>query len=76
MPLVDQNGDIQTWVDFSGFTLNHDTGGAIRGPGRVDIFWGSGTYARITAGHMQHDGALYFLVLKPEIVADTLITQE
>jgi len=76
MPLVDRNGDIQTWVDFSGFTLNHDTGGAIRGPGRVDIFWGSGTYARITAGHMQHDGALYFLVLKPEVAGDTLARKE
>ena len=76
MPLVDNNGTIHTWVDFSGFTLNHDTGGAIRGPGRVDIFWGSGTYASITAGHMQHTGALYFLVLKPETVTANLVTQE
>ncbi len=76
MPLVDQNGDIHTWIDFSGFTLNQDTGGAIRGPGRVDIFWGSGTYARITAGHMQHDGALYFLVLKPEAAGDRLVIKE
>jgi membrane-bound lytic murein transglycosylase A len=76
MPLVDNMGAIHTWVDFSGFTLNHDTGGAIRGPGRVDIFWGSGTYASITAGHMQHTGALYFLVLKSDPATDTLVTKE
>jgi membrane-bound lytic murein transglycosylase A len=76
MPLVDRKGEIHTWVDFSGFALNHDTGGAIRGPGRVDVFWGSGTYARITAGHMQHNGALYFLVLKPEAVVDISLSKE
>jgi membrane-bound lytic murein transglycosylase A len=47
--------------------LNQDTGGAIRGPGRADIFWGSGEYAEIAAGHMQEFGSLYFLILKPDI---------
>jgi membrane-bound lytic murein transglycosylase A len=74
MPLIDRDGTIHNWIDFSGFTLNQDTGGAIRGPGRVDVFWGSGTYARITAGHMQHPGTLYFLVLKPD--ADTMAAQD
>ncbi len=65
-PFVGDSGEIQSWMDFGRFVLNQDTGGAIKGPGRADIFWGNGEYAEIAAGHMQHDGALFFLVLKPE----------
>jgi membrane-bound lytic murein transglycosylase A len=46
--------------------LNQDTGGAIRGPGRADLFWGNGPYAEIAAGHLAHTGKLYFLILKPD----------
>ena len=66
IPVVDGSGRIDRWMDFSAFALNQDTGGAIRGPGRVDIFWGDGPYARIAAGHMQHKGAFYLLILDPE----------
>jgi membrane-bound lytic murein transglycosylase A len=65
IPVVDGNGRIDRWMDFSAFALNQDTGGAIQGPGRVDIFWGNGPYARIAAGHMQHEGAFYLLILNP-----------
>jgi len=65
-PLIDSAGNITGWSDFSRFALNQDTGGAIRGPGRSDLFWGNGMYAEIAAGHMQHKGNLYFLVLKPD----------
>ncbi|MFO7715472.1 murein transglycosylase A [Desulfosarcina sp.] len=67
IPVVDGNGRIDRWMDFSAFALNQDTGGAIRGPGRVDIFWGNGPYAQIAAGHMQHKGHFYLLVLAPEM---------
>ncbi|NNK85125.1 MAG: hypothetical protein HKO91_06195, partial [Desulfobacterales bacterium] len=40
----------------------------IRGPGRADLFWGNGKYARIAAGYMQHTGKLYFLVLKQDVM--------
>jgi membrane-bound lytic murein transglycosylase A len=63
-PLVDQDGTIRSWKPFGRFVLNQDTGGAIRGPGRVDLFWGTGPYAETAAGHMNHQGTLYFLVLK------------
>jgi membrane-bound lytic murein transglycosylase A len=66
IPVVDGNGRIDRWMDFSAFALNQDTGGAIRGPGRVDVFWGNGPYAKIAAGHMQHKGSFYLLVLTPE----------
>jgi membrane-bound lytic murein transglycosylase A len=65
-PVVDSSGQIDSWVDCSRFVVNQDTGGAIRGPGRADLFWGSGPYAEIAAGHMAHTGKLYFLVLKPD----------
>ena len=64
-PIIDGSGQIIRWVDFSRFVVSQDTGGAIRGPGRSDLFWGNGMYAEIAAGHMQHKGNLYFLVLKP-----------
>jgi membrane-bound lytic murein transglycosylase A len=67
IPVVDGSGRIDRWMDFSAFALNQDTGGAIRGPGRVDIFWGNGPYAEIAAGHMQQMGSFYLLVLAPEI---------
>ena len=65
-PVVDSSGQIDSWTDFSRFVLNQDTGGAIRGPGRADLFWGNGPYAEIAAGHLAHTGKLYFLVLKPD----------
>lgn len=65
-PLVDSEGRIVEWRDFSRFVLTQDTGGAIKGPGRADLFWGSGPYAEIAAGHMRHSGDLFVLVMKPE----------
>jgi membrane-bound lytic murein transglycosylase A len=44
------------------FVLNQDTGGAIRGAGRVDFFWGRGEEAARLAGPMQQRGRLLFLV--------------
>ncbi len=68
-PVADTNdgGGISTWVPFSRFVSSQDTGGAIKGAGRADIFWGSGPYAELAAGHLKHPGELYFLVLKPEV---------
>ena len=63
-PIV-EDGQIKEWTTFSRFALNQDTGGAIKGAGRADIFWGSGSYAELAAGHMKHEGDLYFIVKKP-----------
>jgi len=63
-PELDNGGKIIRWKDFGRFVLNQDTGGAIKGPGRADIFWGSGLYAELTAGHMKHPGRLYILLKK------------
>jgi membrane-bound lytic murein transglycosylase A len=63
-PIVNAQGDIVRWAKFSRFVLNQDSGGAIKGAARADIFWGSGPYAELTAGHLQHDGVLYLLMKK------------
>ena len=53
------------WTPLSRFVLNQDTGGAIRGAGRVDFFWGRGERAAFAAGLMRQPGRLYFLVARP-----------
>ena len=64
-PAINNRGKITGWNEFSRFVLNQDTGGAIKGAGRADIFWGSGPYAELVAGHLKHDGELYILIKKP-----------
>lgn len=64
-PIISDKGQIESWRNFSRLVLNQDTGGAIRGAGRADLFWGSGPYAGIAAGHMKHEGELYVLIKKP-----------
>jgi membrane-bound lytic murein transglycosylase A len=49
---------------ISRFVLNQDTGGSIRGPGRVDLFFGQGDAAGELAGRTKHLGELYFLLPK------------
>ncbi|ADK85995.1 MltA domain protein [Desulfarculus baarsii DSM 2075] len=46
------------------FMMNQDTGGAIRGPGRVDVFFGTGDMPGRVAGRMKNPGRLYFLLPK------------
>lgn len=48
----------------SRYVLDQDTGGAIKGPGRVDIFMGTGTMAGDRAGLINSNGQLYYLLLK------------
>jgi len=64
-PVAADDGAISAWADFSRFVMNQDTGSAISGPARADIFWGSGQYAEFAAGLMKQPGRLYFLVLNP-----------
>ena len=44
--------------------IAQDTGGAIRGPIRGDVFWGAGDEAAEIAGRMKHAGRLWVLVPK------------
>ena len=54
---------------FQRFMLDQDTGGAIRAPGRADIFMGIGPSAEILAGGQYCEGTLYYFFLKPEYVS-------
>ena len=63
-PVLADDGTVKEWVPFTRFVMNQDTGGAIRGPGRVDLFWGQGREAELSAGYMQQEGKLYFLLKK------------
>ncbi|MGD9158975.1 MAG: MltA domain-containing protein [Desulfobacteraceae bacterium] len=63
-PVENSNGEIEKWEKFSRFIINQDTGGAITGAGRADIFWGNGKYAELAAGHMKHEGELFVLIKK------------
>jgi membrane-bound lytic murein transglycosylase A len=48
--------------------LVQDTGGAIRGHGRGDLFWGAGPDAEWIAGHQKHAGRLLLLVARKEFL--------
>ena len=56
------------WEKTSRFVLDHDTGGAIKGTHRVDLFWGTGKAAGQSAGVMKQWGKLYYLVPKDELL--------
>ena len=49
---------------YSGFALDQDTGGAIRAPGRCDVYMGIGDEAGKLAGQTYQEGKLYYLFLK------------
>ncbi|MGE0528678.1 MAG: MltA domain-containing protein, partial [Bdellovibrionales bacterium] len=51
-----------SWQKTSRFVLDQDTGGAIRGPHRVDLFWGRGPLAKQAAGVMKGRGRLIYFV--------------
>jgi membrane-bound lytic murein transglycosylase A len=46
------------------YVLDQDTGGAIKGAGRVDLFMGTGKLAGDRAGLINAPGTLYYLLLK------------
>jgi membrane-bound lytic murein transglycosylase A len=49
---------------YSGFALDQDAGGAIRAPGRCDVYMGIGDMAGKLAGQTYQEGKLYYLFLK------------
>lgn len=63
-PQADKTGRLLGQFPNSRFALALDTGGAIKGPGRVDIYAGHGPQADTTARYQWADGKLYVLVKK------------
>lgn len=51
-------------AEYQGFALDQDTGGAIRAPGRCDVYMGQGDEAGHLAGQTYQEGRLYYLFLR------------
>jgi membrane-bound lytic murein transglycosylase A len=65
-PVLDGAGRLRGWTPFMRFVINQDTGGAIKGPQRADLFFGAGAAAGGQAGYMNSRGRLYFLSLRDQ----------
>ncbi len=63
-PVLDSALNVIRRDNFSRFVMNQDKGSAIKGPGRVDLFFGFGPEAQAAAGSLKEKGELYFLLLK------------
>jgi membrane-bound lytic murein transglycosylase A len=63
-PVLDDKGNITGWTSLTRFVFPQDSGSAIKGAGRVDVFWGNGLYAETAANNLKEEGALFFLVKK------------
>ncbi len=64
IPFVNQNNQMDFRI-VSRYVLDQDTGGAIKGAGRVDYFLGTGKIAGDWAGVTVSNGQLFYLLLKP-----------
>ena len=65
-PVLNDDGTVNHWKTFGRFVLPQDSGAAIKGPGRVDLFLGNDYYAEKAAGSMKEKGSLFFLLPRPE----------
>lgn len=66
IPVIGGDGKLAGSRPVRRFVLNQDTGGAIRGFQRADLYFGSGTEPGALAGYMNHRGRMFFLILKSE----------
>ncbi|MEE9258041.1 MAG: MltA domain-containing protein [Nitrospinaceae bacterium] len=63
-PVLNDKEEIVEWKSFSRFVVDQDTGSAIRGPGRGDLYFGMGHLAGVKAGQFHVRGNLYYLLKK------------
>lgn len=56
--------DVRKVIPFARLMVAQDTGGAIKGPNRFDLFWGAGSRARTIAGALSQRGAATLLIPK------------
>jgi membrane-bound lytic murein transglycosylase A len=63
-PEINREGEVVGIERTARFVFCQDTGGVIKGPGRVDIYFGEGKGALAKAGHLKGKGKLYFLIKK------------
>jgi membrane-bound lytic murein transglycosylase A len=63
-PLLNDELEITGWQKVSRFVVDQDTGSAIKGPGRVDLYFGIGEPAGAAAGHYKRTGKMIYLIKK------------
>lgn len=63
-PAIGPNGKAQAWFSYGRVALAQDTGSAIKGPARVDVFFGTGDYADQAAKQGSRPGEIYILLGK------------
>jgi membrane-bound lytic murein transglycosylase A len=68
-----QNGQMSIRT-YDGFALDQDTGGAIRAPGRCDIYMGEGDEAGQLAGQTYQEGRFYYVFVRPQTPVETPVT--
>jgi membrane-bound lytic murein transglycosylase A len=61
-PILNENNEIVRWQPISRFVVDQDTGSAIRGAGRGDLYFGTGEIAGAKAGHYHEQGEVYYLI--------------
>lgn len=64
LPFFPHGSKVPQYRSVGRFVLDQDTGSAIKGAGRVDIFMGTGQAAQDQAGLIKSSGRLYYLLLK------------
>lgn len=62
-PTSIENENVE-FLPTSRFVLDQDTGSAIKGSGRIDLYWGEGDLAKAYAGVMKGRARLYYLLPK------------
>jgi membrane-bound lytic murein transglycosylase A len=67
-------GESGKLVQFRALLVAQDTGTAIKGHARGDIFWGAGEEAALTAGRMKSPGLM--IVLLPKSLATRLLDRQ
>ena len=66
-PVMTDDGQVREWQPLQRLATVQDTGSALVGPNRLDIFWGTGDQAGMEAGQMKEGGKVYLLLLKESL---------
>lgn len=62
-----ERGIVVGWQSMDRLVSVHDTGSALNGPGRIDIFWGTGDRAGQEAGQMKERGEVVVLLRRQQV---------
>lgn len=61
-PVLNERNEVVEWAKFSRFFVDQDTGNSIKGPGRVDLYFGIGEQAGAMAGRYVVRNRMFYLL--------------